>query len=146
MKKLLLISILVISAFAFDLTFTKAFNNFNRGIKLVKSNPKKASEYFQKAYFLIQQLKNKDTSQVHFMLGEMYSNGWGVNQDFKKAEENFQRAIQLGNERANCSIARLYIKEGKKTLAKKYLDYALSHASIANYCSDIDPNTLTIKN
>ena len=145
MKKLLLIFMLSLSIFAFDLTFTKAFKNFNKGMQLEKTNPKKASEYFQKAYFLIQQLKNKDTSQVHYMLGKMYCNGWGVNKDYKKAEEHFLRAIQLGNARAKCCIARLYIKEGKLTLAKKYLDYALSHSDIANYCSDIDPNTLKIK-
>ena len=145
MKKLIILLTLSISLFAFDLTFTKAFNDFNRGMNLEKTNPNKANEYFKKAYFLIQQLKDKDTSQVHYMLGRMYCNGWGVKVDYKKAEKHFLRAIQLGNARAHCCIARLYIKMGKLNLAKKYLNYALSHQSIANYCHDIDPFNLTIK-
>ena len=145
MKKMILILILSISAFSFDLTFTKAFNNFNKGIRFAKSDTQKAGEYFQKAFFLIQQLKKQDTSQVNYMLGEMYSNGWGVKQDFQKAQKYFLRAIQLGNKRANCSLAKLYIKTNQLTLAKKYLNYALSHQSIAPYCKDINPNNLTIK-
>ena len=145
MKKTLMFLLIAVSAFSFDLTFTKAFNNFNKGIRFEKTNPQKANQYFQKAFFLIQQLNNKDTSQVHYMLGKMYCNGWGIKKDYKKAEKNFLRAIQLGNARAHCCIARLYIKEGKLKLAKKYLNYALSHQSIANYCHDIDPIKLTIK-
>ena len=145
MKKLIIILILSISVFAFDLTFTKAFNNFNRGINLEKTNPQKANQYFQKAFFLIKQIKNKNSSQINYMLGKMYCNGWGVNRDYKLAEKYFLKAIKLGNARAKCCIARLYIKEGKKALAKKYLDYALSHESIAHYCNDIDPIKLTIK-
>ena len=145
MKKLLLILLFTISAFSFDLTFMKAFNNFNRGTNIVKSNPQKANQYFQKTFFLLKMLKQKDTSQVNYMLGKMYSNGWGVKQNYQKAQKYFLRAIQLGNKRANCSLAKLYIKTGDLTLAKKYLNYTLSNPDIANYCSDIDTKTLTIK-
>ena len=145
MKKLIMFLTLAISLFAFDLTFMKAFNNFNKGINTVKSNQQKADEYFQKTFFLIQQLKKQDTSQVNYMLGEMYSNGWGVKKDYQKSQKYFLRAIQLGNARANCSLAKLYIKTGQLTLAKKYLTYALSNQAIAPYCKDINPNNLTIK-
>ena len=145
MKKLLLVLLFTISAFSFDLTFMKAFNNFNKGINIVKSNPQKAEQYFQKTFFLIQMLKHKDTSQVNYMLGQMYFNGWGVKKDYQKAQEYFLKAIQLGNKRANCSLAKLYIKTGHLTLAKKYLNITLSNPDIANYCSDIDKKTLTIK-
>ena len=142
MKKIILIIGVVIFVFAFDLTFTKAFNYFNKGMRLEKSNPKKAEEYFVKAYALIQSLPNKNTSQVQYMLGRMYCNGWGVEQNYQKAEKHFLKALKLGNKRANCCIARLYIKEGKLKEAKKYLTYALSHKEIANYCSDIDPTKI----
>jgi TPR repeat protein len=79
------------------------------------------------------------------MLGKMYCNGWGVERDYKKAEEYFLKAIKLGNERAYCCIARLYIRMNKKSLAKKYLNSALSNKAISNYCNDIDPNTLKEK-
>lgn len=145
MKKLLLILILSISAFSFDFAFMKVFNNFNKGIRFEKSNPQKANHYFQKAFFLIQTLNNKDTSQVNYMLGQMYFNGWGVRRDYQKAEKYFLKAIQLGNKRANCSLAKLYIKTQHLTLAKKYLNIALANKDVAPYCSNIDVNTLTIK-
>ena len=145
MKKLFLILIFAVASFAFDLTFTQAFNNFNKGMRLEHTNPSLAQKYFKKAYFFMQKLKHKDTSQVNYMLGRMYCNGWGVNIDYKKAEKYFLRAIELGNARAHCCIARLYVKEGDLKKAKKYLNYALTHKSIATYCDDIDANTLTIK-
>ncbi len=145
MKKLFLVLILTISAFALDLTFTKAFNNFNKGTRFEQTDKQKANQYFQKAFFLIQQMQHKDTSQVNYMLGEMYSNGWGIEQNYQKAEKYFLKAINLGNVRANCSLAKLYIQMGKSNLARKYLNYALSYPSVAHYCKDISQNNLTIK-
>jgi len=145
MKKIAIVLLFAVSSFAFDLTFTKAFNNYNKGIRYEKTDPQKANQYFQKAFFLIQMLKHKDTSQVHYMLGNIYLNGWGVEKNYQKAKKNFLRAIELGNSRANCSLAKVYIKMGNLKLAKKYLNIALSNPSIAPYCSDIDKNNLTIK-
>ena len=145
MKKIVILIALISLSFAFDLTFTKAFNNFNKGLKTYNSNPQKAQEYFKKAYNYIQQLKNKDTSQVYYMLGRMYCNGFGVQQDLNKAEEYFLKALKLGNKRVNCCLARLYIMKGEKDKAKEYLKKALSNPKIAKYCSDIDPNELKIK-
>ena len=145
MKKLIIMLITAVFLFGLNLTFTKAFNYFNKGMRLEKTNPKKAEEYFVKAYALIQALPNKNTSQVNYMLGRMYCNGWGVKKDLKKAEKYFLEAIKLGNKRANCCIARLYIKKGDLKKAKKYLNIALSNQTIANYCNDIDPNSLKIK-
>jgi len=138
MKKLIALMIISISLFALDFTFTKAFREFNKGVNLEKKDPQSAMVHFQKAYIYIETLKNKDTSQINYMLGRMYCNGWGVEKDYAKAEKYFLRAIELGNKRANCCLARLYIKEGKPELAKKYLEYAKTHKSIANYCSDIN--------
>ncbi|WP_456488716.1 hypothetical protein [Caminibacter pacificus] len=140
-KFIILLSTLVILN-AFDFTFTKAFMEFNKGAKLEKTNPKNAEKHFKKAFQLIKELKNKDSSQVYYMLGRMYCNGWGVKKNYKLAEEYFLRALKLGNKRVHCCIARLYIREGKPDLAKEHLQYALSHKEIANYCNDIDQQTL----
>ena len=61
MKKVVILIALITLSFTFDLTFTKAFNYFNKGLKTYNYNPEKAQEYFKKAYNYIQQLKNKDT-------------------------------------------------------------------------------------
>ena len=137
MKKLIITIIMSLSLFGFDLTFTQAFNNFNQGIRLIHQNPLLAQQKFKKAYSLIQQLKNKDSSQVYYMLGRMYCNGWGVKKNYKLAEKYFLKALKLGNKRVHCCIARLYFKMNRPDLAKEHLRYALSHKRIANYCDDL---------
>jgi len=137
MKKIILILVISLSLFGFDLTFTQAFNNFNQGIRLISKNPLLAQQKFKKAYNLIQQLKNKDSSQVYYMLGRMYCNGWGVKKNYKLAEKYFLKALKLGNKRVHCCIARLYLKMHRPDLAKEHLKYALSHKRIANYCDDL---------
>jgi len=145
MKKIIILLLTLTFAFTFDLTFTKAFKNFTKGLQTYDSNPQKAQEYFKKAYEYIQKLKNKDTSQVNYMLGRMYCNGLGVPQDLHKSEEYFLKALKLGNKRVNCCLARLYIKMGRIDEAKKYLQKALSIPTIRNYCKDIDKNTLQLQ-
>jgi len=145
MKKIILFLISVSLIFAFDLTFTKAFNNFNKGLRTYDSDPTQAQQYFKKAYEYIQQIKNKNTSQINYMLGRMYCNGFGVKEDLNKAEKYFLKALQLGNQRVNCCLARLYLKMGNKEKARKFLTKALSNPHIANYCNDININTLQLK-
>ena len=137
MKKTLLFIISISLSFAFDLTFTKAFNNFNQGIRLLNQNPSLAQQKFKKSYEAIQSLSNKNSSQVNYMLGKMYCNGWGVKQNYKLAEKYFLKALALGNKRVTCCLARLYLKMGKKNIAQKYLKKALSNKQIANYCNNI---------
>jgi TPR repeat protein len=145
MKKLILI-LMAISLFAIDFTFTKAYRAFNQGIRLEKTNPQMANKKFYEAYILLQQvIQKKPSSQAFYMLGRIYCNGWGVDKDYKKAEEMFLKALKLGNRRVNCCLARLYIRMNQKDKAKKYLEYALSHQEIANYCNDIDPQQLKEK-
>jgi len=145
MKKLLTILLVVNFLFSIDFTFTKAWNNFTKGMKIVKQNPQEAQIYFKKSYNLIQKIKNRPSSQVYYMLGRMYCNGWGVEKDLNKAEIYFKKALSLGNQRVNCCLARLYIKMGKRELAKKYLKIALNHPNLKIYCTDINPTNLTIK-
>jgi len=137
MKKLLVL-LTVVFAFGLDFTFTKAFQQFNAGVRMVKTNPDGAQEHFKKSFELIQTLKHKDSSQVYYMLGRMYCNGWGTQKDYNLAEKYFKKSLQLGNQRAHCCLARLYLKEGKIDLAKKHYDIAKKNKLIANYCKDID--------
>ena len=145
MKKVIILILTLNFLLAFDLTFTKAFNYFNKGLKTYDINPQKAQDYFKKAYEYIQKLKNKDTSQVYYMLGRMYCNGLGVPKDLDKAEEYFLKALKLGNQRVNCCLARLYIKKGELSKARDFLKKAMSNDKIANYCSDIDASSLKLK-
>jgi len=145
MKKIIIFLLTLHVVFAFDLTFTKAFQNFNKGLRTYNSNPNKAQEYFKQSYILIQKLKNQNTSQITYMLGRMYCNGFGVKKDLNKAEQYFLKSLQLGNQRANCCLARLYIKKGDSKKAKEYLQKALNNPHIANYCEDIDKNTLKLQ-
>ena len=137
MKKFMIVLITSSFLFAFNFTFTKAFNNFNEALNLLNRNPSLAYQKFHKAYKLIQQLKNKNSSQVDYMLGRMYSNGWGVEQNYKLAEKYLLKALKLGNQRANCCLAKLYFKMGKITLAQKYLHIALSNKYTALYCNNL---------
>ncbi|EDM23903.1 tetratricopeptide repeat protein [Caminibacter mediatlanticus] len=142
MKKIILVILFITSIFAIDFTFTKAYQYFKKGEKLEKTNPQKAQEYFQKSYILLQTIKERPSSQIYFMLGKMYLNGWGVEQNFSIAEKYFKQSIKLGNTRAYCCLAKLYIKTNKKQLAKKYLNLAIKN----NYfCNKVDMKNLKIK-
>jgi len=145
MRKLIGLILLSISLFALDLTFTKAFKEFQKGKRLEKTNPQKANIHFKKAYELLMSIENQNSSQLHYMLGEMFAHGLGVEQNYKLAEEHFLQAIKLGNKRAHCCLAKVYLEEGKKELAKEHLQYAITHAGIANYCNDIDKTILKEK-
>ena len=145
MKKIFAILFTFSLVFSFDAMYTKAFMAFKKGIKYESTNPQKAQRYFQNAFVLLNEIKN-DSSQKYYMLGRMYCNGWGVPQDLNKAEIYFKKALKLGNQRVNCCLARLYIKKGELSKAKKYLKYALSHESLSFYCKDINPKTLKINN
>jgi len=145
MKKVIGLVLLSISLFALDLTFTKAFKEFQKGKRLEKTNPKLAQEHFKKAYTLLKSIENQNSSQLHYLLGEMYAHGLGVEQNYTLSEQHFLKAIQLGNKRAHCCLAKVYIEEGKIEEAKEHLKFALTHDSIANYCNEIDKTILKEK-
>jgi len=138
MKKLLGLILISISLFALDLTYTKAFKEFQKGKRLEKTNPQEANYHYKKAYELLKSIENQNSSQLHYMLGEMYAHGLGVEQNYKLAEEHFLKAIKLGNKRAHCCLAKVYLEEGKKELAQKHLQFALSNPTIANYCKEMN--------
>ncbi|NPA87885.1 MAG: sel1 repeat family protein [Epsilonproteobacteria bacterium] len=145
MKKIIGIILLSISLFALDFTFTKAYKEFQKGKRLEKTNPQLAQEHFKKAFFLLKSIENQNSSQIHYLLGEMYAHGLGVTQNYSLSEQHFLKAIQLGNKRAHCCLAKVYIQEGKIEKAKEHLKYALNHTSIANYCNEIDKTIIKEK-
>lgn len=143
MKKIVTILIISSFLFAFDFTFTRAFNDFNQGLNLINKNPSLADKKFKEAYNLLKKIKHK-SSQIYYMLGRMYSNGWGVNKNYSLAKKYLLKAIKLGNKRANCCLARLYLKMNKPILAQKYLKISLSNNIISPYCKDLlkQPNNM----
>ena len=137
MKKIITALIISSCLFAFDFTFTRAFNDFNQGLNLINKNPSLADKKFKEAYKLLKKITNKNSSQVYYMLGRIYSNGWGVNKNYLLAQKYLLKAIKLGNKMAICCLARLYLKMNKPILAQKYLKISLSDKAISQYCNDL---------
>ncbi|NPA11181.1 MAG: SEL1-like repeat protein [Epsilonproteobacteria bacterium] len=145
MKKLILF-ISVTWLFAIDFTFTKGYMAYHKAIKLQQYDKQKANKEFNKARELLTKvIKKYPSAQSYYMLAKIYANGWGVKKDFLKAEEYYLQAIKLGNKRAYCGIAKLYIQEKKYKEAKKYLKHALSHSEISGYCNGVDISILKDK-
>jgi TPR repeat protein len=141
MKYFLSIIILTVTLFGFDFTFTRAFNLFNKGLRLEQTNPAAAERNFEKAYALLSTIKTP-SSQKFYMLGVMFANGYGVPKNYQKAIKYFKLAIQYGNKRANCSLAKVYIQLHNLKKAKKYYKEAMKYSNVSNYCNTINPNIL----
>ncbi len=138
MKKIIIFFIFV-SLFSFDLSYMKAFRYFNKGLSLINSDTQNAQNYFTKSFNLLKNIKNKNNSGMHYMLGRMYLNGWGVNKNYQKALKEFLTAEKLGNKRVHCSLLKLYVKTKNKQKAQKELNYVLTHK---NLDCKIDKNIL----
>ena len=139
MKKIIWILFTSVLAFAIDLTYSKAFQYYKKGLKLEKTNPSEAQKYFKESFFLTKELEsqNKASSQIYFMLGKMYHKGWGTNKNLFLAEKYYLKALKLGNKRVNCPLAKLYKETGKEKLAKKYLQNSLKNPSTKKECEDL---------
>lgn len=82
-------------------------SNFSDGIKAYKAgNFKEARKYFELAS------QEEGSIQAEFMLGMMYFKGEGGEADWQKAKELLQNAEKLGNAKAKCYLAQIYLKEG----------------------------------
>lgn len=72
--------------------------------------------------------KNDLTSLDYFLLGELYFSGIGVEQDYSKSFECYNKALSLGLKRAAQDIAGFYSSgkyvEQDMDLAKKYFEIA----------------------
>jgi len=68
---------------------------------------------FNKAKVLFELSATKDkTIHANYMLGRMYLNAQGVNQDIDKALELLNYAFDSGNIPAGCYISEAYMKKG----------------------------------
>jgi len=81
--------------------------------------------YFNKDYKeAVKSLKVSNTHMSHYLLGNMYSNGVGVDKDNVKAGELFKISATMGNMYAQYTMGNLYKIKGDLKNAKKY--YKLS--------------------
>ena len=121
MKKLIIL-LFINSLFALNLEYTKAFFLYQKAYKMLNTNPKISQEYFKKSFKILKDLEkqNVPSSQVYYLLGVMYSKGWGVKKDYIKAKDELLKAIKLGNVKAKCQLASIYLKMNNLEAAKKY--------------------------
>lgn len=63
---------------------------------------------YDEALELVTPLANEGNPQAQNMLGALYAQGWGVEQDFVKAREWYEKAAAGGSPRAYFNLARMY--------------------------------------
>ncbi|WP_200763599.1 tetratricopeptide repeat protein [Nitrosophilus alvini] len=106
-------------------------SNFSNAIRAYKSqNYKEAKEFFELAV-------EEGSVQAKYFLGLFYLNGMGTQKDLDKAEKFFLEAKKIGNARANCYLAQIYLEKGNANIKKikKLLKEGLQ--SGARECSTI---------
>ena len=109
MKKLIIFIGLFL--LAQNLYFT-AFQNVQKAKKLLNQNPQKAQTLFIEASSYLKQIINssidinKPSVQALSLLGEMYLNGWGVENNSQKATLLLCAAKSLGNFKAKMLIKK----------------------------------------
>jgi len=95
------ILILIISAIALNAS------NFRNGMKAYKkSNYTDAKAFFKTAAI------DDESAAASYMLGRMYLNGEGVEENTKKAVQFLLHASDYGNIPAGCYLSEAYMKEG----------------------------------
>lgn len=101
-----------ISLFAQNLYF-EAFKDIRQAKVIQNSNPKKAKQLFIEAYSYLKQLSNKSikdnkpSSNVFYLLGEMYLYGEGIDKNTKIGLDFLCASSQLGNVRAKNLLKKL---------------------------------------
>jgi len=112
MKKFLLFMLVIVSVNAANMYFN-AFVDIKKAKRLLNSNPEQAQRLFIEAYSFLKQVvntsidENKPSANAFNLLGELYLNGWGVDQDKEKAIKFFCAAEKLGNSKAKKTIQKL---------------------------------------
>jgi TPR repeat protein len=115
MKKMLILSCFAIYLLAQNLYFD-AFSNIRKAKKLLNTNPDKAKVLFIEAYANLKRIandsidNNKPSANAFNLIGKMYLNGWGVEQNKEKAVQFLCAAKQLGNSQAGKTVSKLGIK------------------------------------
>lgn len=82
-------------------------NNFSDGMRAYKKSD------FDRAKFYFEAALEKDKAyNASHILGKMYLEGDGVNQDFDKAIKYFKLAQKYGNITAGCYVSTAYMRKG----------------------------------
>ncbi|BDY13511.1 SEL1-like repeat protein [Hydrogenimonas cancrithermarum] len=129
MKTRLLFILLLLPAFGFASYFSDGMRAYKSG------NYKVAKELFEMA------IEEDGAEQAQFLLGLLYLKGLGVDRNLPKAKQLLGKAAELGNARAKCYLAEVYLlqkkkerqtalkllKEGKKAGALECVDIAATH-------------------
>lgn len=86
-------------------------SNFGFGIQAYKNGDYvNAKKYFELA------IEEDGALQAQYMIGLLYLDGLGVKKSLKKAEEMFLNASKIGNRRAECMLAKIYLTTKSKSL------------------------------
>lgn len=80
-------------------------------------------EYYQEAFYLLLNLKETD-KECEYYLGFLYENGYGVEKDWNKALEYYEKSIRNGNDEAKIRYINL---KSKKVLHKIPTNRKLGH-------------------
>jgi len=106
-------------------------SNFRNAIRAYKSQKyKEAKEFFELAV-------DEGSIQAKYFLGLLYLDGKGTQKDLEKAEKLLLDAKKIGNARANCYLAQIYLEKDDKNMKKikKLLNDGLANG--ARECSSI---------
>lgn len=77
---------------------------------------------YKKAYALFQRsLDNQSSIQANYFLGLMQLRGLGVDKNIPMAKRHLKAAADIGNARAKCLLAEVYIYEAKINKANEIL-------------------------
>lgn len=79
-----------------------------KGMLLLQENP--TEEQKQEAFALIEQAAAQNHANAMGQLGDLYKGGIGTSLDFDKALEWYQKAADLGNQKAAFKIGYIYLK------------------------------------
>lgn len=127
MRKFFL-AVLLLFSFVQANEYSKGYMSYKKGLRLLKTDEKRAYGYFKKSLKLLKAAHHEGSIPASYILGRLYCNGWGVKQDFIKAEAYFKENIKQGGIRSHCCLAKLYLvmdrKENSDIAGEQHLQIA----------------------
>jgi len=111
MKKILTLLLFFSFLMSQNLYF-EAFKDVNKAKRILNTKPQEAQKLFIEAYSYLKQIvntsidNNKPSINSFKLLGQMYLNGWGVNQNQQLAIKYLCYAKQMGNHEAKNIIQK----------------------------------------